>query len=61
MPTKIVEQQSTANQLKKLAEQFTQFVSGKVAVESFNNLVDQTIEGETVIQNEDGTYVVKET
>jgi len=61
MPTKIVEQQSTANQLKKLAEQFTQFVSGKVAVESFNNLVDQTIDGETVIQNEDGTYVVKET
>lgn len=60
LPTKIVEQQSTATQLAKLAQQFTEFVSGKVAVEKFTDLVDQVIEGETVVQNADGTYSVKE-
>lgn len=60
LPTKIVEQQSTATQLAKLAQQFSEFVTGKVAIEKFDDLVDQTIEEETVIQNEDGTYTIKE-
>lgn len=59
-PTKIVEQQSTAQQLQSLAEQFTAFVTGRVKTDSFNDLVDKVIEGETVEQQEDGTYVLKE-
>lgn len=60
MPTKIIEQSSTATQLQQLAEHFSQFVTGKVKTESFNEIVDKTIEGDTVIQNEDGTWEVKE-
>lgn len=59
-PTKIIEQTSTADQLQKLADQFKEFVTGKVKVETFDNLVDKTIEGETVVQNADGTWEVKE-
>lgn len=59
-PTKIVEQTTTALQLKELAEQFSQFVTGKEKKESFNEVVDKTIEGDTVVQNADGTWEVKE-
>lgn len=59
-PTKIVEQATTAAILQNVADQFTQFITGKVKQESFNDLVDKVIEGETVVQNEDGTYEVKE-
>ena len=60
-PTKIVEQTTTAAQLQDVAKQFAEFVTGKVKQEKFNDLVDNVIEGETVEQNEDGTYVIKET
>lgn len=60
-PTKIVEQSSTAAQLQNLADQFAAFVTGKVKKESFNDLVDKVIEGETVEQGEDGVYYVKDT
>lgn len=55
-PTKIVEQQSTASQLQSLAESFAKFVQKKV--EELPTV--EYIEGETVIQNEDGSYEVKE-
>lgn len=55
-PTKIVEQQSTAIQLQNLAEQFAKFVEKK-----HDEPVDRHyIEGDTVVQNEDGTYEVKD-
>jgi hypothetical protein len=60
-PTKIIEQQTTATQLQNLADQFAQFVTGKTKQEKFNDLVEDVIEGETVVQNEDGTWEVKET
>lgn len=59
-PTKIIEQSSTAVQLKNLAEQFSLFVTGKEKKETFNDLVDKTIEGDTVEQDENGVYIVKE-
>lgn len=55
-PTKIVEQQSTAHQLKNLAESFAKFVNKKVDELPDTHLID----GDTVEQNEDGTYSVKE-
>lgn len=60
-PTKIVEQTTTAAQLQDVAKQFAEFVTGKVKQEKFNDLVENVIEGETVEQNEDGTYVIKDT
>ena len=60
LPTKITEQQSTAIQLQNLAEQFQQFVTGKVKSEGVDQLVDRIIDGETVEQSEDGTWCVKE-
>ena len=59
-PTKIIEQTSTAASLQNLAEQFASFVNGRVKQETFNTLVDKVIEGETVQQNEDGSWEVKE-
>lgn len=59
-PTKIVEQTTTAAQLQDVAKKFAEFVTGKVKEEKFNDLVENVIEGETVEQNEDGTYVIKE-
>ena len=58
-PTKIVHQDTTANQLKNLAEEFAKFVTG---IEKKDKLEDVSIlvEGEDVVQNEDGTYVLKE-
>ena len=60
-PTKIIEQQSTATQLQNLAEQFAAFVSGKQKVEKVDELTLEFIEGETVEQDEDGTYRVIDT
>jgi len=55
-PTKIVEQTNTAAQLQNLATQFASFVK-----KTTQELPTQEfIEGETVIQNEDGTWEVKE-
>lgn len=60
-PTKIVEQTTTATQLQNLADQFAQFVTGKVKQEKFDDLVDKCIDGETVEQDpETGVYHVKE-
>lgn len=58
LPTKITEQQSTAAQLQNLADQFQQFVTGKLKEEGVGQLVDRVIEGETVVQNDDGTWEV---
>jgi len=53
-PTKIVEQTSTATQLQQLADSFAKFVQKKV-----DDLPDMHyIEGETVIQQADGTYAI---
>jgi DNA polymerase III alpha subunit (gram-positive type) len=60
-PTKIVEQQNTAVQLANLAEQFAAFVSGKKVTEKVDELAIEFIEGETVEQDEDGTYRVIDT
>lgn len=59
-PTKIVEQATTAAALQNLADQFSQFVTGKVKEERFNELVAEVIDGDTVEQQADGTYIVKE-
>jgi len=54
-PTKIVEQQSSALQLQNLADSFAKFVNKKI-----EELPDRHyIEGESVIQNEDGVYELK--
>lgn len=53
-PTKIVEQTSTATQLQQLADSFAKFVQKKV-----DELPEvEYIEGETVIQQEDGSYAL---
>ena len=57
-PTKIVEQQSTAAQLANLANQFAAFVSGKKPTDNLKDVTLEFIEGETVEQDEDGTYRV---
>lgn len=54
-PTRIVEQQSSAEQLNDLAKSFADFVK-----KSTKEIEMPFIEGDTVIQNEDGTYEVKE-
>lgn len=55
-PTKIVEQQSTAAQLQNLAEQFAKFVEKKHDEAPDRHYID----GDTVVQNEDGVYEIKE-
>ena len=60
-PTKIVEQQSTAQQLENLAKQFEQFVTGKIKEEKLKDVVAEFIIDDTVQQDEDGTYYVKDT
>ena len=57
-PTKIVEQQNTAVQLANLASQFAAFVSGKPVKDNLKEVTLEFIEGETVEQDEDGTYRV---
>ena len=55
-PTKIVEQHSTALQLQNLADSFAKFVQKKV-----DELPEvEYIESDTVIQQEDGTWEIKE-
>ena len=55
-PTKIVEQTNTATQLQNLADQFASFV--KKTVQELP--AQEFIENDTVIQNEDGVWEVKE-
>ena len=55
-PTKIVEQQTTAVALQQLAESFAKFVN-KTEKELPTH---ELIEGETVVQGEDGVYEIKE-
>ena len=55
-PTKIVEQHSTATQLQNLAEQFAKFVEKKIEEPPTQHYID----GDTVIQNADGVYEIKE-
>jgi len=59
-PTKIVEQQSTAAQLQNLADQFTKFVTGKLNEDKVIDLVKDCIEGENVVQLEDGSWGIKD-
>ena len=59
-PTKIVEQQSTAAQLQNLADQFTKFVTGKLNEDKVIDLVKDCIEGENVVQLEDGSWEIKD-
>lgn len=55
-PTKITEQTSTAQNLQALADSFAKFVNKKV-----DELPEvHYIEGDTVIQNEEGVYELKE-
>ena len=59
-PTKIVEGSTTNQQLANLAKQFQEFVTGKVIPEKQEELVAEFIEGETLDDNGDGTYSLKE-
>ena len=59
-PTKIVEQQSSADQLKELAKQFEAFVTGQNKAPDLKDVVSEFIEGETIEQLEDGTFTVKD-
>ncbi len=54
-PTKIVEQHSTAVQLQNLADSFAKFVNKTVK----ELPTEHFIEGDTVVQNDDGTYEIK--
>lgn len=56
-PTKIVEAESTNQQLANLAKQFQEFVTGKKQEEKDKPVY---IEGETLQDNGDGTFSVKE-
>ena len=55
-PTKIIEQTTTAVQLQNLAESFAKFVQKTIAEPEDMHF----IEGDTVIQQEDGTYAIHE-
>jgi len=55
-PTKIVEQQTTATQLQNLAEHFAKFVQKAITQKPEMPF----IEGDTIVQQDDGTYTVKE-
>lgn len=57
-PTKIVEQQTTAAQLQNLANQFAAFVTGKKVEDNLKDTTLEFIQGETVEQDDDGTYRV---
>lgn len=56
-PTRIVEQHSTAQQLALLAKQFEEFVTNKKTTDKLQDMTT-FIEGESVIQAEDGTWEV---
>ena len=55
-PTKIIEQTTTAVQLQNLAESFAKFVQKTIAEPPDMHF----IENDTIVQQEDGTYIVKE-
>lgn len=55
-PTKIIEQTTTAVQLQNLAESFAKFVQKTIAEPEAMHY----IENDTVIQNADGVYEIKE-
>lgn len=55
-PTKIVEQTTTANQLQNLADQFAKFVQKTLPEPPDMHYID----GETVVQNADGVYEIKD-
>jgi len=59
-PTKITETSSTATQLANLAKQFESFVNGQAAVEHKEKVVAEYIDEDTVVQDVDGTYILKE-
>lgn len=54
-PTKIIEQQGSATQLQALADSFAKFVNKQIKEPEI-----PYIEGETVVQNADGVYEIKE-
>lgn len=58
LPTKIVEASQTEAKLQQLAQQFADFT--KKSLGQKEEKVIEFIEGETVIQNEDGVYELKE-
>jgi len=60
LPTKITEASDTKAQLANLAQQFAQFVTGKIKDEPVEKLVNEFIDEETVEQDEHGKYIVKE-
>lgn len=59
-PTKIVEQQNTAVQLQNLAEQFAKFVTNKTKEETIKDIQVDFIEGDNVVQTEDGSWEIKD-
>lgn len=60
-PTKIVEQTTTAAQLQNLADQFAAFVTGKKVTDNLKDVTLEFIAGETVEQDDEGTYRVIDT
>lgn len=54
-PTKIVEQQGTATQLQALAESFAKFVNKQIKEPEMPYIASETVQ-----QNEDGTWEIKE-
>ncbi len=58
LPTKIIEQTSTAKQLEILAERFKEFVNGK-SKETMKEVLGESLDSEAVHQLDDGTYQYK--
>lgn len=59
-PTRITEQASTSEQLKNLAQQFAEFVTGKKQEEPQEKLVNEYIDEETIVRDENGSFVIKD-
>ena len=57
LPSKIIENSNASAQLANLASEFAKFVSGKTKTEDPLKTIE-LIEGETVVQDEDGTWVM---
>lgn len=57
LPSKIIENSSSSAQLANLASEFAKFVSGKTKQEDPLKTIEM-IEGETVVQDVDGTWVM---
>lgn len=58
-PTKIVEQSTTATQLENLAKQFSEFVTGRIKEDKAADIIE-LVEGDTVVQNEEGIWEIKD-